>query len=299
MYKTGHGHLRIAIVGYTEVDGLAPIQMPTKPRPEDRLIDIFLSAYEENSWSCCEIDRLDQKQDGAVEVLATRTSDGLTLAIEHTLIQPYGEYSRDFAWHSVFLPIEKDQSLITQNRAIKVFVSAGTLKPGGDWKLTAKTVHEWLRGHVLALPNGESSHIVPVAGSSGVNCRLLIKVEEIPNFEGPLRVGIDGSLLPLGSLAVVVEKALATKVPKLAKTKADRRILLLERREWTLSEGQITDEIDRRRNSFPELNQIQEIWFAETVFYESSDYVRFSVRKDGEPVRVLAFRNGRLRERHG
>jgi hypothetical protein len=271
--------------------------MPTKPRPEDRLIDLFLSAYDDNTWNSCSIDRLDHKHDGAVEVLATRASDGLTLAIEHTLIQPYGEYSRDFVWHEVFLPIEKDQALITCNRWTQVFIPAGALKPGSDWQLIARAVHEWLRNHALALPLGESSPIVPIEGTS--NLRLLIKSEEIPNFEGSIRVGIDGSQLPPDSFENVVEKALATKVPKLAKTTADRRILLLERNESTLSQDQIADEIERRRNIFPELNQIQEIWFADTVLYERSDYVRFSVRSDGNPVKVLAFYKGRVRERHG
>jgi hypothetical protein len=87
-------------------------------------------------------------------------------------------------------------------------------------------------------------------------------------------------------------------VPKLAKTIADRRILLLERREWTLSEDQIADEIERARSAFPQLNQIHEIWFAETVFYEKEDYVRFSVRRDGHQLKILAFYQGRLHERY-
>ena len=168
--------------------------MPTKPRREDRLIDLFLSAYDDNSWSSCKIDRLDQKQDGAVEVLATRASDGLTLAIEHTLIQPYADYSRDFAVHKVFLPIEQDQALVVRNRWIRVFVSAGTPKRGDDWGLIARAVHEWLRDNVPALPVGESSHSVQSAGSSA--CRLLIKVEEIPNLTDNSGLGSTAASFP-------------------------------------------------------------------------------------------------------
>lgn len=270
--------------------------MPTKPRPEDRLIDLFLSAYDDNTWNSCEICRLDQKQDGAVEVLATRASDQLTLAIEHTLVQPYSDYSRDFVWHKVFLEIEEDQALIARNRWIRVYVSAGALKPGGNWKSIAGTVHEWLRNYASSLPIGESSRVVPIAGSS--HCRVLTNVVDIPNFNGKLQVGIDGSQLPPNSLATVVDKALATKVPKLAKTIAGRRILILERRELTLSEDQIGDEIERRRSSFPQLDQIHEIWFAETVFYEKEDYVRFSVRKGGGSLKILAFHKGCLQQRY-
>jgi len=62
--------------------------MPTECRREHTLIELFLSAYEHNSWVHCRRDWLEMKEDGAVEVLATR-SDRKTLAIEHTLIQLY------------------------------------------------------------------------------------------------------------------------------------------------------------------------------------------------------------------
>jgi hypothetical protein len=269
--------------------------MPTNPRPEDRLIDLFLSAYDDYTWKSCKIDRLDQRLDGAVEVLATRASDGLTLAIEHTLVQPYDKYSRDFAWHGVFLPIEQDRTLIPRGRSVRVFVSAGALKPGDDWKLVAQTVHEWMRDHALALPTGESPHTVPIPGSSA--CRLLIRVVEIPNFEGQLQFGIDGSGLPADSLAVVVDKALTTKLPKLVKTIADRKILMLERGEWTLSVDLIAGEIERRGSSLPQLDQIHEIWFADTAVYDRTDCVSFSMRKDGRPAKFLSFLEGSVHER--
>jgi hypothetical protein len=134
--------------------------------------------------------------------------------------------------------------------------------------------------------------IFPIAASSSGWRKFRILTEL-------LRVGIDGSQLPPDSLASVVYKALRTKVSKLGGTIAKRRILLLERREWTLSEDWIDGEIELRRSSFPALNQIHEIWFANTVAYKRSKYVRLSERRDGHPVRVLAFRKGRLRERDG
>ncbi len=270
--------------------------MPTKPRPEDRLIDLFLSGYDNGTWNSCEVERLDQKQDGAVEVLATRTSDKLTLAIEHTLIQPYGECARDFAWHKVFSPIEKDPTLVLRNRWTTAFVSAGTLRPGEDWKLIASTVHAWLRLHVPYLAIGDSSHVVSINGSA--DCRLLTRVQEVPDFDGLFQVGIDGAQLPVDSLEMVVEKALASKTPKLAKTSANRRILMLERTEFTLSEEEIAREIERTRSSYPALEEIQEIWFAETVAFRTSQYVRFSVRRDGRPLKILAFHQGRVHERY-
>jgi hypothetical protein len=63
--------------------------MPSKPRPEDVFIKAFLSAYEDLSWADADKDWVDRRVDGGVEMLATRKSDGKTLAIEHTLIQPF------------------------------------------------------------------------------------------------------------------------------------------------------------------------------------------------------------------
>jgi hypothetical protein len=77
----------------------------------------------------------------------------------------------------------------------------------------------------------------------------------------------------------VVENALSAKLPKLVRAEADRRLLLLERDEFTLPEEAINNEIERRRSSFPELNKVHEIWFAETVFFESQGHVEFSLLK--------------------
>jgi len=154
--------------------------MPTRDRPENALISLFLSAYDNDTWQDCGKDPLDEKQDGAVEILATRRSDGATLAIEHTLIQPYGAYKQEFArFNRVFSRIQNDQTLIVRNRGIDVYVASGTLKAGYDWASIGTTVHDWLRGNVLTLPVGESNRIVEPAGTS--RCRLLTRVQEVPD----------------------------------------------------------------------------------------------------------------------
>lgn len=74
---------------------------------------------------------------------------------------------------------------------------------------------------------------------------------------------------------------------------AEKRILLLERNQFRLNEADIRTEIEQRRILFRDLAQIQEIWFAETVF-GTQNYVGFK-RYDGEDLAAtLEFRNGRL-----
>jgi len=124
---------------------------------------------------------------------------------------------------------------------------------------------------------------------------LLMRVHELGDHPGRFRMGIDGSSLPDGTLRQVVEKALKTKLPKLMRADAKKRIFLLERDEFTLPETAILKEIERLRPSFSELSKIDEIWFAETVFFESWGSVEFH---DGRNRRVLAFSHGELVIRH-
>jgi hypothetical protein len=81
------------------------------------------------------------------------------------------------------------------------------------------------------------------------------------------------------------------------KTKADKRILLLERDQFTLKELSIYDEIEVRRTMFPDLAKVHEVWFAETVFYESDKYVGFELYDSRILVQTLGFLDGRLLER--
>src|SRR4051794_22051074 len=91
--------------------------------PEDVFIESFLSAYEDLSWADADKDWVDRRVDGGIEMLATRKSDGKTLAIEHTLIQPFVGDIGDFKlFERAFLNIEDDKSLIVPDRWLQVFV---------------------------------------------------------------------------------------------------------------------------------------------------------------------------------
>ena len=86
--------------------------MPSKPGKEHDLITRFLRAYEHGSWTDAELDWLDEHQDGAVELVAKRRSDGVTLAIEHTVIQPHPQEKEDFARFKRTFPADiRDPSL--------------------------------------------------------------------------------------------------------------------------------------------------------------------------------------------
>ena len=63
--------------------------MPVKGEPKERpIIRMLLSACDNAAWKDAHLDWVEEKQDGAVEVIATAT-DGRKLALEHTVIQPF------------------------------------------------------------------------------------------------------------------------------------------------------------------------------------------------------------------
>jgi hypothetical protein len=147
--------------------------LQTKPRREDRFIDAFLSAYENLSWSDADKDPVDRRLEGAVEVVATRKSDGKRLAIEHTLIQPFVDDKADFAsFAPSFLKIEQDTALVVPGKEIKVFVPVGTLRSHNPASRGAivSAVHEWIRANRMELPDGggQTEHQCKVAGTPGL-----------------------------------------------------------------------------------------------------------------------------------
>lgn len=268
--------------------------MPTSNRRETALISLFLSAYENDSWRDSIQVPLDNIEDGAPDIHATRPSNGKTLVIEHTLIQPFDAHKQEFErLQGILSSIEQEQSLVIPGRSIIVYIAAGVLQKGTDWQSVKKAVHDWLSSNVRSLEDGDTRHQVKVNDSTEI--ALFTRVHDLNKHPGMLRLGIDGSGLPEGSLGQVVEKALRTKLKKLLKYSADKRILLLERNEFTLPETSILREIERLRPSFPDLSKIEEIWFAETVFFEAWGSVEFH---DGTNRRVLAFDKGKLIIRH-
>jgi hypothetical protein len=93
-------------------------------RPVHQIICICLQKL----WADADLCWLDQKMDGAVELLATRKSNGNTLAVEHTLLEPFVGNKRDFAqFEPVFPSIKDDQSLVLPERWTRVFIPVGTL----------------------------------------------------------------------------------------------------------------------------------------------------------------------------
>lgn len=271
--------------------------MPTKSRREDAIIERFLSAYENHSWADAEIDWLDKRIDGAVEVRAIRRSDSNTLAIEHTIVEPFVGEKEDFAFFSAaFLSIEDDKSVLVQGRWISIFVPVGTLShqpKASKRQAIVRSVHTWIRTNRLSLCDGDSEHCctIPVIGNSPTfDITLHIKVIPLP---GPGKLHVRRQQIE-NNLGDVVEKALRNKLGKLMKTIAEKRILLVERQHMNLYPKMMLAEIEKRKAMFPELSSVDEIWIVETIFYETDSHLRFEYYENGIVVKSLDFLGAQL-----
>jgi hypothetical protein len=269
--------------------------MPSKPGRDDEVfVKLFVSAYENFAWKDSHICWLDQEKDSAVEALVTR-SDGKTIAIEHTLIEPFVGDKSDFASFEQSLEaLRNDDSLPIPNAGIEVYIPVGTMASQKQSKrdLIVKSVHAWISANRLQLREGEHRYECVVPGEPKIE--LTVKFKPWPAAKPTPGILIVGRQQIRNDLDKVIEKALRKKLPKLVDTGAGRHILLLERDQFTFHPELIFAEIERQRPKFPLLDRVDEIWEVETVFYKQGGYVGFELRKGEHLVATMQFENGIL-----
>jgi hypothetical protein len=94
---------------------------------------MLLSACDSNAWQDATSDWVADTLGGAVELIATR-SDGMRLAIEHTLIQPFvGEKLDSHAFLKAFAPIENHPALVLAVRQLVAEIPVNAIPKGDPW----------------------------------------------------------------------------------------------------------------------------------------------------------------------
>jgi hypothetical protein len=225
----------------------------SRPRKERLLIELFLSAYDSDSWNNCGRVWLEDFGDNAVELLATKL-DGTTLAIEHTLIQPFvGEKTDSHRFLQTFLPIDSNPALTIPGRRLFVSFPVESLKAGYNWNSITDELLLWLKEKHASFPESRSEHNLMLKRSPSrdpFEITVGIEIEHLPGLRGCCLIRRDH--VPK-NFCDVVETALRKKLPKLIETPADRRILLLEFEHLSLRESTIHAEIEKDRPNFPDL----------------------------------------------
>jgi hypothetical protein len=266
--------------------------VPALEGKEHSLLTRFLSVYEGDTWRDAHLDWLEERFDGAVELLATRRSDRTTLAIEHTVIQPYDQEKSDYArFKRAFQRRPHDRTLDLPECILSVDVPAGLLQPRTDWSAIAEAVFRCIRAKSVTLQDGPS--VLTCDLGDGTAMRLQAHLVRVPGAEGSTIVRRYGPFDVTGT----VRTALAKKLPKLTATSANRRLLMLERDQWHLSHEDIGLAIEEHRPAFPQLQSVDEVWIAET--HENRNLVLFApVKPDRAYAPVFAFSGNNLICRH-
>jgi hypothetical protein len=285
--------------------------MPTGSRREDEFIRLFISAYQDRSWAKATIAWPDKEFDNTVDAIATKET-GQVLAVEHTIIEPFESEKQDFAFfQAAFLRIEEDKSLPVPGRGIQVFVPVGTLRDRPsktERNAIVDSVHAWIKTNRLAIRDGDSRRACAITGVPGkASYEITLTLKSVPLRGAPYAE--TGSLFIRrqqveNSLGEVVEKALRKKLPKLVGTQADARVLMLERQHMNLYPQSMLDEVELRRDLFPDLAKVSEIWILETIFYGTpfgGTYLRFERYEGGDLVGSFDFNGGKLESKfeHG
>jgi hypothetical protein len=273
--------------------------MPVKKQPRERpLIEMFLSAYENDAWKDASFDWIEERQDGAVEVIATKVG-GMRLALEHTLIQPFVDEKFDSeVFMRAFGRIEKNADLTVPERGLTVIIPVHGIPRGYNWDEVGADLLKWLlANHRQAPKEGEALWSLPMGGRSRnepFRLSITLRTVSLPGMAGDCLIA--RGAMP-GNLADVVEKALRTKIPKLIEARADKRILLLERDQIALGDSEVYGEIVRLAPKFCGLAKVDELWHANTSLLASEGVADFALMDGRGLVELLSFANGILEKR--
>jgi hypothetical protein len=259
--------------------------------PERPLIEMFLAGYEQGAWKGAKLNWVEETEENAVEVIATR-DDGKTLALEHTLIELFvGEKYDSTIFTEAFEPrIEKNPEFIISGRALNVMIPVGALVGVKDRDGAGEALLAWMRANHASIPPAESEQTI-MMGS--VPLKVKFKSDDSGSSVGYCWLARCDKP---GNLDQIVEKAIKRKVPKLVRTQANKRILLFQREHISMGDTEILALIETVAPQYPELAKVDEIWFANTSIMESEGWVYLSRLHRG-PTEIMRFHDGLLKHR--
>jgi len=268
----------------------------TGVRDEDPLIALFLSVYEGRSWAG---DRSHKEypervRDGAVEVIARQVTTGRTLAIEHTLIEPFVGEKTDLhrQFQRFWTGLRVNDSLYEQGVALYVEAPVNVLPHGSNWQGIVADTCAWLRVNKQGFTVHPEVHDCPSKHHPDGKIPLRVRRQPLERTkEGFVIVQRYGELRVGDS----VRRALEKKLPKLIRTAVDCRILMLERDQGFVYAETVLQEIDRSRLQFAELARVDEIWIADTASFDTKkEYVDFQRYENASMVESFTFFRGEL-----
>jgi hypothetical protein len=238
-----------------------------KAKRDKVIIERFLQEYNDERGTSYKVVDWPDEGDRTGKVIDALAADGAaTLAIEHTLLQPFAGERQDTA---IFLKavgkLDKAPHLMVPGFTISLSLEVGAIPKGVDWSSVGPAVEAWYLSVRDQLPTGRSQHAIPDLAFG-----LTVNVDKAPVKHDRGFFFIE-RVMPSRPLRDTVEQALQTKVDKLAAATADKHLLLLEKYVPIYGDGEVGELIDQLQPQFPNVSKIDEAWIANTVAFESED----------------------------
>jgi hypothetical protein len=242
---------------------------------DQELVSAFLNEYGKISGSAFEVKEWvedNERNKPAVEAIAVEMATGATLAIEHTLLQPYeGEKNDTRIFLTVIGELEKDASLKLPRYEVSIFFRVGAIPKGIKWTEVNDTLGQWIRNNISTCPDGDSRRELQYAN---VNIEMLITKMPLEQHETGLL--LFGRYDAPATVVDVVRTAFDRKLRKLVGTNADKHILLFENDIPLHGNGTIYEIIQSLSPEFADLQNVDEIWLLGTSWWESTGYLTFT-----------------------
>jgi hypothetical protein len=219
------------------------------------------STYQVESWPD------DDSSKKHVDALC-RDAEGRTLAIEHTLIEPYPGHKEDTArFLRTLAVLENHPRLVQAGHMVIVTQAFGAIPKGIKWDEVPQQIIAQVAPILTTLPEG--ARIITVR-SPKWSLDLRVSKRKTASDGGNFSTG---RIHPGEPGPEIVLAALEKKIPKLAAASADKRILLLE---MDAVAGSVADQFalvpdEPRVQAW--LSSIDEIWTGNTATLESDDTI--------------------------
>ncbi len=198
-----------------------------------------------------------------------RDATGRTLAVEHTLIEPYAGHKADTdRFLKTLAVLENDARLVQPGYLINVSQAIGAIPAGIPWHEVPGVIALRLAPVLPGLPEGVRTLTV-----QGGNWSLDLRVSKIATAAGDEGYFQTSRIFPGDPGEELMLVALGKKIPKLAAAKADKKILLLEKDAVAGNVEEQFRQLPREGEIVSLLGSIDEIWTVDTSVLESEQVV--------------------------
>jgi len=198
-----------------------------------------------------------------------RDQDSHTLAIEHTLIEPFvGEKSEAARFMRTLATLENHPSLVQPGYMFIASQAVGSVPTGTNWNDIPNELLKQLPGALPRLSEGDAEVTVRTE-----KFELDLRVKKLrlrPSDPGKFLTGRNYPGDPGPELVI---RALTNKLPKLSASSADKKVLLLEKDAVAGTIESQFDQIPKDHEVRKLLSDIDEIWSANTAGLERENVI--------------------------